>query len=155
MANETPLGRTDCGKLCGGKCCKGGENDGMWLFPGEEELLEGKGFEIKKCEANSNGFALVCNGSCNRKHRPLACRFFPLFPVIIEEDGIESVKVIADPRAGLCPLADDEFRQSPRFVRAVRRAGKILAQDKAIHDYLRELSDELVEIMIFKERMGE
>ena len=37
--NITPL-NIDCGKLCGGKCCKGDDKTGMLLFPGEEKLID-------------------------------------------------------------------------------------------------------------------
>ncbi len=48
LENCTPL-KFDCGALCGGKCCKGGDNDGMILFPGEEKYYAGKsGFTVKK-----------------------------------------------------------------------------------------------------------
>ena len=34
LENETPL-NFDCGKICKNKCCKGDENTGMLLFPGQ------------------------------------------------------------------------------------------------------------------------
>jgi hypothetical protein len=37
LDSVTPL-RTDCGALCGARCCRGGPGDGMLLFP-EEALL--------------------------------------------------------------------------------------------------------------------
>lgn len=36
----TPLKPFNCGRLCSARCCSGDENDGMGLFPGEEELLK-------------------------------------------------------------------------------------------------------------------
>ena len=48
LDNVTPL-REDCGKLCSGECCKGDDDTGMLLFPGEEKFFEGNSdFEIKK-----------------------------------------------------------------------------------------------------------
>ncbi len=38
LSDLTPL-LTDCGRLCGVACCKGDEQTGMLLFPGEEALL--------------------------------------------------------------------------------------------------------------------
>jgi hypothetical protein len=35
LGRLTPI-PADCGKLCGKRCCQGGEDDGMILFPGEE-----------------------------------------------------------------------------------------------------------------------
>ena len=37
LSDLTPL-LTDCGRLCGFACCKGDEQTGMLLFPGEEAL---------------------------------------------------------------------------------------------------------------------
>lgn len=103
----TPL-RFDCGRLCGGACCQAGpELPGMYLFPGEQELFEGKeGFQIK--EATLPGYGpvplLVCSGQCDRAMRPLACRVFPLAPKLM--DGKLTVR--ADPRGrAVCPLARD------------------------------------------------
>ena len=39
LRNTTPLDY-DCGKICGGKCCKGDNKTGMLLFPGEEKLID-------------------------------------------------------------------------------------------------------------------
>lgn len=38
LSDLTPL-LTDCGRLCGFACCKGDEQTGMLLFPGEEALF--------------------------------------------------------------------------------------------------------------------
>ena len=40
LENITPLKPFNCGKLCSARCCSGGDNDGMGLFPGEKELFE-------------------------------------------------------------------------------------------------------------------
>ena len=75
----TPLKPFNCGRLCSARCCSGDENDGMGLFPGEEELLKDcADFEIKKSEGNFGESVLVCRGECDRRKRPLACRIFPL-----------------------------------------------------------------------------
>lgn len=143
LKKETPLGRFDCGRLCGGACCKGTENDGMLLFPHEEELLAHCGYTIT---AAGEGCAMVCGGTCKRDYRPLACRFFPLFPVITVKNGSPTVAAVRDPRAaGACPLGKGGAL-SPRFVRAVRRAGKILARDDEIRAYMENMSEELAEI---------
>ena len=41
LAEITPLKR-DCGRVCGRRCCSSpeGEDRGMLLFPGEEDLYE-------------------------------------------------------------------------------------------------------------------
>ncbi len=42
LAEVTPL-KTDCGKVCGARCCRSleGEETGMLLFPGEEAYYAG------------------------------------------------------------------------------------------------------------------
>lgn len=54
LENITPLKPFNCGKLCSARCCSGGDNDGMGLFPGEKELFESSmDFEISDSEATS------------------------------------------------------------------------------------------------------
>ena len=141
LENTTPL-KEDCGKICEGECCKGDEDTGMILFPGEEILLKNeKGFHIKKDGLNRN--ILVCNGKCNRNNRPISCRIFPLFPLLY--DG--RIYVIDDPRAkGVCPLLYNEVKLNNSFVRKVGKAGKILAKNEDTSELLQVLSDEICEI---------
>lgn len=135
MGDLTPL-KADCGKLCGGACCKGDENTGMRLFPFEESELPVKTLE--------NGVRLVvCEGKCERSKRPLACRIFPFFPTVDDEGR---VFVEADFRgARLCPLVahSDEILFDKRFFKALKKAGKILAKDEACLEFLRESTEEI------------
>lgn len=135
MGDLTPL-KADCGKLCTGACCKGDENTGMRLFPFEESELP-----VKELE---NGVRLVvCNGTCDRIKRPLACRIFPFFPTV---DDRGRVYVEADFRgARLCPLIahSDEIIFDRRFFKALKRVGKILAKDEACLGFLREATEEI------------
>lgn len=130
----TPLS-ADCGGVCGAACCRNcspeGKASGMLLIPGERELLdelitEQDGFSFRPAGKDT---LLVCGGHCRREFRPLACRLFPLFPYISDEGRI---KAVYDPRAWrVCPLVK-ECRRVPLqrpFVRAVRRVGRLLAQD--------------------------
>jgi len=121
LRKETPL-KEDCGKICNGKCCKGDNYTGMLLFPGEEKLID-KNIEIKEIE-NGDKIA-VCNGSCDRNKRPLSCRIYPLFPMIINNEGKEEIKTIIDLRAD-CPLKSGEFNFNKAFLRKVKRVGKYL-----------------------------
>ncbi len=146
MKNETPLGDIDCGTVCGARCCGGDDKTGMWLFPHEAEFVKQSSLTVKNTEANFGCPAAVCSGACKRDERPLACRFFPLFPILIEENGHETVKVIFDPRASVCPLSAEGVRLSRTFVRAVRRAGKCLAADEEINAYMKKISNELLEL---------
>ncbi len=131
----TPL-RADCGQLCGGACCKGDENTGMLLFPHEESTLE-----IKVTESGAR--LAVCSGACDRNCRPLACRIFPFFPTIDERGRIF---VEADTRAGvLCPLIEhsDEIVFDPKFFKAIKKIGKILAMDKECREFLYRITEEI------------
>lgn len=130
IGDKTPL-KTDCGILCENACCKGDENTGMRLFPNEETALEVRG---KLC---------VCNGSCKRSTRPLACRIFPFFPTV-NTDG--NIKVKIDARAlRLCPLVEncDKIRFDKDFIKAIRKAGRILQKDKEILRFMRETTEEI------------
>ena len=105
LENITPLKPFNCGKLCSARCCSGGDNDGMGLFPGEKELLESStDFEINDSEGNFGEPVIVCRGSCDRRKRPLACRIFPLFPLAVERENEIVIVPVPDPRAGMCPL---------------------------------------------------
>ena len=79
----TPI-KADCGQLCGGACCKGDGDTGMYLFPFEECIYDGTENWLKICDSDFyfNGKPVkiaICDGTCDRKKRPLSCRIFPLF----------------------------------------------------------------------------
>ena len=126
LKSVTPLKR-DCGRVCGAACCRSPENEetGMLLFPGEEEAYRGKeGWTIRE---TAMGPMAVCPGHCDRDERPLACRLFPLLPVI-REDG--EVRAVTDLRARtVCPLArQGRSALDPAFTEAVREAVKGLPE---------------------------
>lgn len=141
LEEVTPLA-TDCGQVCDGRCCEmTAESQGMLLFPGEETLARDKGFTL--LPADGGHTLLVCEGHCDRAYRPLACRLFPLFP-LVEEDG--RVRAVYDPRGyRLCPLVREcaHVPLERGFVRAVRRVGRILMEDPACAAFLREQSEEI------------
>lgn len=135
LGELTPL-RADCGLLCDHACCKGDRNTGMRLFPYEESVLEVK-------NTPDGGRLAVCDGTCDREQRPLACRIFPFFPTI-DENG--KIFVEKDPRAHrLCPLVahSEEVLFDPRFFRAVKKVGKILSKDESCRAFLYEVTEEL------------
>ena len=136
MGDLTPL-KVDCGKLCGGACCKGDENIGMRLFPFEES-------ELQVTENSENGVRLAtCNGTCDRSKRPLACRIFPFFPTV---DDRGKVFIEADIRAKrVCPLVEhiDEIEFDKRFFKALKKVGKLLAKDEACLEFLRSTTEEI------------
>ncbi len=140
LRDVTPLA-TDCGQVCDGRCCRASADSiGMLLLPNEQAWLEGEDFTFT---AADGGTLLTCDGHCDRDKRPFACRVFPLFPYV-GEDG--RVRAVYDPRGWrLCPLTQNCARVPLRrdFVRAVRRAGRILMQDAACADFLRAQSREI------------
>ncbi len=149
LRKVTPL-EFDCGKICNGKCCKGDENTGMIIFPGEESFVD-KNMKIFKNEDGDT--VAVCNGNCDRNKRPLACRIYPLFPLLVTSEGKDAVKVIFDCRAD-CPITEGNYEITRRFEKAVRRVGKYLLLNEDTKAYYKELSqvqsDYLELIKMFK-----
>lgn len=139
----TPL-KTDCGRLCQGACCQGDEKTGMLLFPGEEAFYENctfariipAGFML----GGKDALLLVCNGTCDRENRPLACRLFPLF-LKFKEDGITKLRMDVRAKA-VCPLTDYGIKAlDTDFKQAARKAYDILLEDEDCAAYLRELDE--------------
>ena len=147
----TPL-NTDCGRLCGALCCASLEGDetGMLLFPGEEDFYEEK--EGWRFVPAGKDLLLICPGRCEREERPLACRIFPLIPVLTEDGGIA---VRTDERArALCPLARQGKRgMNPAFVESVREIGELLAEDPRQRTFLRRLTEEQTELKELRKRL--
>ena len=144
LEHVTPL-KKDCGRICGARCCRSldGEETGMLLFPGEEEAYEGRpGWKVLPA---ARGKLVVCSGACARDERPLACRLFPLLPLI--GDGGE-IRVATDLRAkAVCPLArQGKSAMDPAFVDAVREAGEILAAEDEQAVFLDVLAEEQEEL---------
>ncbi len=145
----TPL-PYDCGRLCGGRCCKGDGKTGMWLFPGEEEILkEIDNFKILDCDGNFGQKMVVCNGTCDRKTRPLACRIYPYFPMI----NNDFFDVRADIRGiGSCPLLYNNVKVNYAFIRQIRIMARLLARDEQLKDYIIGINAMLDEIEEFATR---
>lgn len=138
----TPIGG-DCGKLCNKACCKGPDSRGMLLFPYEETALDISQFNIIK---SHKGLIAVCNGTCRRQNRPLACRIFPFFPRLFNDGRI---RVVYDSRAiNLCPIAayPDLIKPDRRFLRAVRRAGRVVVNNPECRKLVKAISDELAQL---------
>ena len=180
LEKVTPLG-ADCGKLCEKACCQGDDKTGMWLLPGEAELLGNiEGFNIQPCQDNTGFPLLVCDGKCIRKYRPFACRIYPFFPLVIEQEpGCQEVEIICDPRAGSCPLAQYSLLQKKdsegipelgvigfytvpvyrggmtmEFRVKLRRAAHILLADREIRQYLLDTSRFLMEMAELRQKIG-
>ena len=133
MEDKTPL-KKDCGLLCEKACCKGDSETGMLLFPYEETSLS---------VVEKDGVRLcVCSGSCNREERPLSCMIFPFFPYITNEGRI---RVIPDIRGrDVCPIVRNftETKLDRRFLRRVKKVGRLLCEDKECRAFLEGISRE-------------
>jgi len=115
LGRLTPI-QADCGKLCRKRCCKGGNDDGMILFPGEETPASFAVYD-RDIAGYPVRFA-VCKGRCRREARPLSCRVFPFAPYL---GGDGALSVIPDPRAKyICPLLTESALPyiDPGFLRA-------------------------------------
>ena len=139
IGSLTPLKGHDCGQLCAAACCSGDDKTGMLLFPGETSVLE-------ITELPDGGRLAVCDGTCSRMQRPLACMLFPFFPTV---DEAGKVYAEIDARAySVCPLAVhcDEVAFDPAFIKAVRKAGKILAGDENCLAFMRRITAQIDEL---------
>lgn len=142
IGSLTPLKGHDCGQLCSAACCRGDDKTGMLLFPGETTVLA-------VTELSDGERLAVCDGTCSREQRPLACMLFPFFPTVDERGKIYAE---IDSRAcGICPIAahSEEVVFDPAFVRAVRKAGKALSKDSLCRAFMERVTaqiDELEEI---------
>ncbi|MCH5212423.1 MAG: hypothetical protein J1G06_05370 [Oscillospiraceae bacterium] len=154
---NTPI-PVDCGKLCNAACCSG-DDSGMFLFPGEKEvfkLLKPSGFRIEYSDLTYNDGGIIrktpiifCEGNCDRYVRPLACRIFPLTPVIDKNGKIE---IITDPRAkSICPLAKTFYlsEYDENFLKAVKKAFTLLSKNKHVMAFLYEYTDYINEFRRF------
>ncbi|MDR2088555.1 MAG: hypothetical protein LBP73_04290 [Clostridiales Family XIII bacterium] len=145
----------DCGRLCGSACCCAGEEDasaqgfdlGIYLLPGEEKLFARRGglFEWSVSKAEDGDFPDSWRGDvhfvrckapphCERRMRPLQCRFFPLAPHLLA-DG--SLKLILFPMEHLpydCPLISERRPLRADFIRASYTVWRRLIRDPLIRD---------------------
>lgn len=128
IGDLTPLA-TDCGALCDKACCAADEDGqgGVYLFPGEEELIAGADWCDIINDPEEIAPMAVCTSPCTRDMRPLACRIFPLTPVFSK--GVWTVRMDVRARA-MCPLARSGVKGLRReFAVAVRDAIRLIAAD--------------------------
>ena len=141
LYDSTPLA-FDCGRLCERACCRVSPDlPGMFLFPGEEEVLKAvEGYAIQSAEMPGYGKVLLlsCRGRCDRQFRPLSCRVFPLAPLV---DG-GAVKARLDPRGRpVCPLChQSRSGLSSAFVKNAEAAFTALLSNPETEPFLRALS---------------
>lgn len=82
----------------------------------------------------------VCNGTCSRENRPLACRLFPLF-LYFKKDGSPRVKLDVRAKA-VCPLCDyGVIGLRTEFVAAAKTAYAALMEDDECAAFLRALDE--------------
>ena len=148
----------DCGMLCDSACCEG-DDSGMYLFPGELEvfkLLNPDWAKIEKSDFKYNYMGkaysvpiIFCNGECDRYQRPLACRIFPLTP-ILDENG--KLQIITDPRAkSICPLSKAFLLEDyeKKFVDAVKYSFSLLMKNKQFAAFMVEYTKYINEFLKF------
>lgn len=151
--NRTELLDYDCGKLCDAACCTlggsyGDENMGIYLLPGEEELLMDEDWlDIKASDAGEHDLPETWTGKvyfakcktppiCPRDKRPMQCRTFPLAPHI-DEDG-ELIMVYNDLELPYeCPLIEEEIPLEDDFLDAITEAWRELIKDPLIYDLVK------------------
>ena len=140
---KTPL-PTDCGKICNKACCDGDDPDaGMYLFPQERIMYKSlpKWARIEESDfvfEGKNVDILICEGTCNRYLRPLACRIFPLTPYV----SGDKLSVIIDPRGkSICPLAS----VSDEFFNAVTNVSRLLFKVKETRNFIYTVSRQIDE----------
>lgn len=146
IGSLTPLKGHDCGQLCGAACCEGDDSTGMLLFPGESTSL-------RVTELADGDRLAVCDGSCSREQRPLACMLFPFFPTV-DEDGTVYAEI--DARAySVCPLAAhcDEVAFDDAFLRAVKKAGEILSADEECLEFMQHITEQIDELEEIRESL--
>lgn len=121
----------------------------MLLFPGEEALYAPPPAWASLSDSTLQIVGkplrfLTCNASCEREHRPLSCRVFPLTP--LARDG--SCAVALDVRAWpVCPLMGHGLEGLSReFVAAATAAAAILWENPACRAYIQTLSDQLASL---------
>ena len=116
----------------------------MLLFPGEEALFApcafGRVIPAHFELAGRPAHLFVCNGTCNRENRPLACRLFPLF-LHFKKDGSPRVKLDVRAKA-VCPLCDyGVIGLRTEFVAAAKTAYAALMEDDECAAFLRALDE--------------
>ncbi len=154
----TPL-KYDCGELCGKLCCSNNSDEeqlGMWLLPGEAELLKNQR-NFKFTVARDNTESVICNGKCNRNLRPFSCRIYPYYASLDATPcGKIYIRINIDPRAKIsCPIAQRKNHIRPKiaFLSGAKKAIRILLTDKDIRDDIIKTSDFLKSIEEMREKL--
>ena len=158
MFDHVTPAKSDCGVLCDHICCRGDEG-GMYLFPGEKSvyrLLNPDWIRIEQSdftyswEGKKKKLPIAfCKGKCDRYQRPLACRIFPLTPILTDQG---SLKIIVDPRAkSMCPLSKvweiEDFE--PQFLTNVERTFRLLLKNREFYAFMQEYTKYIKDFIRF------
>lgn len=143
LSDLTPL-LTDCGRLCGFACCKGDEQTGMLLFPGEEALFApcafGRVIPAHFELAGRRRISLSATARAAAKTARWPARLFPLF-LHFKKDGSPRVKLDVRAKA-VCPLCDyGVIGLRTEFVAAAKTAYAALMEDDECAAFLRALDE--------------
>jgi Fe-S-cluster containining protein len=158
LEDSTPLS-SDCGELCGKKCCSGSDSDGMLLFPGEEYLyqnIDNSWFRVQNSDTVlPNGYQiklLVCKGCCPRHKRPLSCRIFPFIPYINNKQWMELRYDLRGFR--ICPVVFNPMENpvNENFIENLYEAFAPLVNDENIVEFIEILSCQYDDIADFLSR---
>ncbi len=133
---------------------------GMILLPGEErryfsrldwaELVSVEQVytpeTVRQRFGSQNMYLLRCQGSCPREERPLACRVFPLAPILTAQGVIRLV--LDDDGIEVCPLVQHRRLHclTNSFVRRVRFAFQTLVQDEQIREWTARESERRIQM---------
>ncbi len=148
---------SDCGKLCGAACCtsayEDGEEMGIFLLPGEEQLHSPEDDWLDWSEESSEdmGFPeswpeVVCFVHCKtpphcpREKRPIQCRTFPLAPYLNKKGELSLIYNDMD-LPYRCPLIEEELPLNDDFVQATETVWRHMIRDKRIYDMVKEDSE--------------
>lgn len=143
----------DCGLLCGSACCTCGQGEddeeaqlGIYLLPGEDKLFTKKEdwLHWEKEDALDYDFPDSWFGTiyfvtclkpphCERRLRPLQCRFFPLAPHLDSSGRLRLI--LSDLKLPYrCPLIFDSISLNPSFIQATYTVWSHLIRDSLIYD---------------------
>lgn len=129
LERVTPL-KHDCGAVCGAACCprlrSAGRGKRHVLFPGEAAAA---GFAAVD---TPEGRLLLCSGRCAREDRRWRAGCFRCFRISVRTAAFVRYTIRRAYR--VCPLVRlrERVPLDREFVRAVRRAGRILAADEML-----------------------
>ena len=147
LMSANPFADLDCGILCENACCKAqGENLGIYLLPGEEQMysLEDEKWLVwEKHDPQDFDFPdswiqtvyfVKCIKECPRDKRPIQCRTFPLAPHLKDKKSNliliwESLKLPYS-----CPLIVKNRILNPDYIQGLKKGWDILIKNPLIKD---------------------